>query len=130
MPKPRLNRNDPQLWHLDVHHGLSAVDAIGELCAAWREMVAAGGAMTLHIVHGYGKSGRGGEIYFAVHQVLAHNRGRVRQRQALDPIGRVNPGATLVEVARPQPLQLPVVLRRLAPARDSSAVAPTESEGL
>lgn len=119
MPKPRLTRDDPQLWHLDVHHGLSAADAVAELGEAWAQMLAAGGGMALQIVHGYGKSGQGGEIYFAVHQVLAANRLRLRQRHPTDARGRPNHGATVVEMARMEPLQLPSVLRRLGRASET-----------
>ncbi len=118
MPRQRLDRSDPHLWHLDVHHGLAAAEAVSELCAAWDLMLAAGGTMALQVVHGYGKSGKGGEIYFAVHQLLAANRRRVAQSHPKDPRGQPNPGATVLRVGRAEALQAPAVLQRLGRGED------------
>ncbi|MSQ85177.1 MAG: hypothetical protein EXR77_20260 [Myxococcales bacterium] len=107
----RLRKLDDADWQLDLHTGLSVATAVAVFAQTVAELPA---GVTLEIIHGYGKSGSGGEIYLALYQVLALNRKMLAYRH---PVlnGQPNIGCTLVQRQAAGELAMPVELQRLVP---------------
>lgn len=108
---PRLQQPPDLDWQLDLHGGLSTEQALTEFLQAYDLLLQQPVDKVLLVIHGYGSTGRGGEIYLAPHQLLEHNRMRARfSHPLLD--GRRNPGCTRVQWRLRQRLEVPDSLAR------------------
>jgi DNA-nicking Smr family endonuclease len=78
---------------LDLH-GLTVAQGLARLVAHCNARVRAGNTSPIRVVHGYGSSGRGGDLRAAVRAFLARHAGRVE----FVPGERYfnNPGVTIV----------------------------------
>jgi hypothetical protein len=82
-------------------HGLSVADGLARLAAHCNARLRAGDSGPIRVVHGYGSSGRGGDLRAAVREFLGRNAGRVE----FVPGERYfnNPGVTIVYPRHPLP---------------------------
>jgi DNA-nicking Smr family endonuclease len=75
-------------------HGLGTQEALRKLVRDYNAYVRSGGRAPVHIVHGYGSSGRGGAIQRAVREYITANRGRFDG--VIEGEAFANPGDTIV----------------------------------
>ena len=89
--------DDPEI---DLH-GLRVPEAIARLSEALNRRLRAGDGRPLRVIHGYGSSGRGGDLRDAVREYLDRNS----QRVDYVPGERFfnNPGMTIVYPKHPLP---------------------------
>ncbi|MSQ82320.1 MAG: hypothetical protein EXR77_05285 [Myxococcales bacterium] len=124
----RLHQPTDLDWQLDIHHGVSATQALEQFCQAYALLEQQPLGKGLVVVHGYGSSGRGGQIYLALHHLLAHNRGQLSYGHPLLN-GRTNPGCTRVVVRRLGPLTQPQHLLRWSDSEPPPPQLASENHG-
>jgi DNA-nicking Smr family endonuclease len=85
---------------LDLH-GLTVAEGLARLVGHYNARLRAGDTGPIRLVHGYGSSGRGGDLRAAVRDFLARHAGRVE----FVPGERFfnNPGVTIVYPKQPLP---------------------------
>ncbi len=83
-------------------HGLRVPEGLARLAARCNERVRAGNFGPIRVVHGYGSSGRGGELRAAVREFLARHEGRVEFVPGEKYFN--NPGVTIVYPKRLLPV--------------------------
>ena len=89
--------NDPEI---DLH-GLRVTEALERLSKACNLRLRAGDGRPLHVIHGYGSSGRGGDLRTAVREYLDQNSARVEYTPGERFFN--NPGVTIVYPKHPLP---------------------------
>jgi DNA-nicking Smr family endonuclease len=82
-------------------HGLHVPEALARLAAVCNERLRAGNAGPIRVVHGYGSSGRGGDLRAAVREYLDRHAERVESVPGEKFFN--NPGVTIVYPKRPLP---------------------------
>ncbi|MGE5247449.1 MAG: Smr/MutS family protein [Verrucomicrobiota bacterium] len=85
---------------LDLH-GLAVADGIARLAAHCNARLRAGDTGPIRVVHGYGSSGRGGDLRAAVREFLGRHAGRVEFVPGETYFN--NPGVTIVYPKHPLP---------------------------
>ena len=85
----------PREIELDLH-GATVTEALEHLETQWRAEVEAPSPRQIRVIHGYGSSGRGGDIKKAVREHVARHRDVLRMVAGEDKEG--NPGVTLISV--------------------------------
>jgi len=90
-------------------HGLPVADALSRLTSHYNGRVRAGDTGPIRVVHGYGSSGRGGDLRAAVREFLVRNGTRLEFAPGEKFFN--NPGVTIVYPK--QPLPAPASHRRL-----------------
>jgi DNA-nicking Smr family endonuclease len=83
-------------------HGMRVTEALARLAARCNERVRAGDSGPIRVVHGYGSSGRGGDLRAAVREFLARHEGRVEFVPGEKYFN--NPGVTIVYPKQPLPV--------------------------
>jgi len=98
-------------FEIDLH-GLRVTEAIARLSKACNQRLRAGGG-PIHVIHGYGSSGRGGDLRDAVREYLDQNSSRVEYVPGERFFN--NPGITIVypkhQLPAPENLRFPTRLR-------------------
>jgi DNA-nicking Smr family endonuclease len=87
-------------------HGLTVAEGLSRFAAHYNARLRAGDAGAIRVVHGYGSSGRGGDLRAAVREMLSRHAGRlefVPGETFFD-----NPGVTLVYPKHPLPPPSPI----------------------
>jgi len=86
-------------------HGLTAAEALSRLTVHYNARLRAGDAGPIRVIHGYGSSGRGGDLRTAIRELFSRHTGR------LDVVpGETyfnNPGVTVVYPKHPLPAPSP-----------------------
>jgi len=82
-------------------HGLTVAEAISRLTSHYNARVRAGDAGPIRVVHGYGSSGRGGDLRAAVREFLSRNADRLEFVPGEQYFN--NPGVTVVYPKHPLP---------------------------
>ena len=82
-------------------HGLTVAEALSRLADHCNARILAGDSGPVSVVHGYGSSGRGGDLRAAVREFLSRHSGRLE----FVPGERYfnNPGVTIVYPGKPLP---------------------------
>jgi len=86
--------------YIDLH-GLRVQEALSRLSAACNRLLKSGRRGPLRVIHGYGSSGKGGDIREAVREYLEHNSSRVEYVAGEQFFN--NPGVTIVYPKHPLP---------------------------
>ena len=58
-------------------HGLTVAEALSRLTAHYNARLRAGDAGPIRVIHGYGSSGRGGDLRTAIRELLSRHAGRL-----------------------------------------------------
>jgi len=82
-------------------HGLTVADALARFTAHYNARLRAGDAGPIRVVHGYGSSGRGGEVRAALRDLLSRHTGRLEFVHGETYFN--NPGVTIVYPKHPLP---------------------------
>lgn len=82
-------------------HGLTVADALARFASHYNERVRAGETGPIRVVHGYGSSGRGGDLRAAVREFLIRNGTRLEFTPGEKFFN--NPGVTVVYPKHPLP---------------------------
>jgi len=82
-------------------HGLTVAEALARLAAHCNARLRAGDAGPIRVVHGYGSSGRGGDLRAAVREFLSRHAGRIEFFPGEQYFN--NPGVTVVYPKHPLP---------------------------
>ena len=82
-------------------HGLTVADGLARLAAHCNARLRAGDTGPIRVVHGYGSSGRGGDLRAAVREFLCRHAGRVEFVPGETYFN--NPGVTIVYPKHPLP---------------------------
>ncbi|MBI5904619.1 MAG: Smr/MutS family protein [Deltaproteobacteria bacterium] len=82
-------------------HGLTVAEALSRLASHYNARIRAGDTGPIRVVHGYGSSGRGGELRAAVREFLARNGSRLEFTPGEQYFN--NPGVTVVYPKHPLP---------------------------
>jgi len=75
-------------------HGLTVAEALARLTAHYNARIRAGDAGPIRVVHGYGSSGRGGDLRTAVREFLSRHAARLEFVPGEQYFN--NPGVTVV----------------------------------
>ena len=82
-------------------HGLTVEEALSRLANHYNERLRAGDAGPIRVIHGYGSSGRGGELRNAIRGLLSRHAGRLEFVPGETYFN--NPGVTVVYPKHPLP---------------------------
>ncbi len=82
-------------------HGMTVAEGLARLVAHYNARVRAGDTGPIRVVHGYGSSGRGGDLRSAVREFLQRHAGRVEFVPGEKYFN--NPGVTVVYPKQPLP---------------------------
>jgi len=82
-------------------HGLTVAEGIARLAAHCNARIRAGDSGPVRVVHGYGSSGRGGDLRAAIREFLTRHAGRVDFVPGEKFFN--NPGVTIVYPKQPLP---------------------------
>ena len=58
-------------------HGLTVAEALSRLAAHYNARLRAGDTGPIRVIHGYGSSGRGGDLRTAIRELLSRHAGRL-----------------------------------------------------
>ena len=86
-------------------HGLTVVEALSRLAIHYNARLRAGDAGPIRVVHGYGSSGRGGDVRAAVRELLSRHATRLEFVPGETYFN--NPGITIVYPKQPLPSPSP-----------------------
>jgi DNA-nicking Smr family endonuclease len=86
-------------------HGLTVAEALSRLAAHYNERLRAGDTGPIRVIHGYGSSGRGGDLRTALRELLSRHAGRLEFVPGETYFN--NPGVTVVYPKRPLPAPSP-----------------------
>ncbi len=86
-------------------HGLTVAEALSRLTVHYNARLRAGDAGPIRVSHGYGSSGRGGDLRTAIRELLSHHAGRLEF--VLGETYFNNPGVTIVYPKHPLPASSP-----------------------
>ncbi len=86
-------------------HGLTVAEALSRLAARYNERLRAGDAGPIRVIHGYGSSGRGGNVRAAVRELLSRHAGCLEFVPGETYFN--NPGITVVYPKHPLPAPSP-----------------------
>ena len=87
-------------FEIDLH-GLRVTEAIARLSETCNRRLRSGNAGPIRVVHGYGSSGRGGDLRNAVREYLDRNADRIEYVPGEKFFN--NPGVTIVYPKHPLP---------------------------
>ncbi|TRZ98462.1 MAG: hypothetical protein D4R80_05085 [Deltaproteobacteria bacterium] len=82
-------------------HGLTVADALARFIAHYNARLQAGDTGPIRVIHGYGSSGRGGDLRTAIRELLSRHAGRLESVPGETYFN--NPGATIVYPKHPLP---------------------------
>jgi len=83
-------------------HGLTVAEALSRLASHCNARVRAGNFGPIRVVHGYGSSGRGGDLRAAIREFLSRHPGRLEFVPGEKYFN--NPGVTVVYPKHPLPV--------------------------
>ncbi|HEX8042212.1 Smr/MutS family protein [Candidatus Deferrimicrobium sp.] len=86
-------------------HGLTVADALSRFAAHYNTRLRAGDTGPIRVIHGYGSSGRGGDLRTALRELLARHAGRLEFVPGETYFN--NPGVTIVYPKHPLPAPSP-----------------------
>ena len=86
-------------------HGLTVAEALSRLTAHYNARLRAGDAGPIRVIHGYGSSGRGGDLRAAIRELFSRHAGRLDFVPGETYFN--NPGVTVVYPKHPLPVPSP-----------------------
>jgi DNA-nicking Smr family endonuclease len=82
-------------------HGLTVAEALSRFATHYNARLRAGDTGPIRVIHGYGSSGRGGDLRTAIRELLSRHAGRLEFVPGETYFN--NPGVTVVYPRQPLP---------------------------